>query len=409
MTNTNEAESALLDEVLPEQDSSISYLEVVRDDYPEPDAYVEDNAIRRFVNLVLFQSAQDNASDIYFELNDRQFKIRYKVDGELFEMAPPPRRLFEPVGEELRCMFGLAENKAKPRTFKQWLRRAEPGIEVVPTGDYSQDHIVDTILKSGGRDFVLNLTRLPTTTGENYHVELLTPTPRELNPSIEELIEYKDSGLILLSSPDGNGKTTTGHQILEHLSRPNNVVVAIERKASYPIGGVSTIRTSPERTDYAETLRAVRFYQPDIVFFDDLSDEQSAKEVLHYAKNGKLAIAAVTAKSAAGSLEYLMALNKDVAGMTDDISGLVSQRLLKVVHGECEGNGCVGCHDSGYSGRIAAYDVIGQNGDLQKYSEALKSGKLKDFAHSLTMSTSMRKLVEDGTTSKAEIDKQFRI
>jgi type II secretory ATPase GspE/PulE/Tfp pilus assembly ATPase PilB-like protein len=217
-----------------------------------------------------------------------------------------------------------------------------------------------------------------------------------LDENVQKLIEETKSGLVLLSSPPDHGKTTTAYQMLRWVISSEKVVVSVEGKPSYSVGGMSRVIASPSKGNYAQLLAGVRAYHPDVLLFDDLSDERAFREVLHYAKNGKLVIATVTAKDAGASLDYLESLGADRAGIGGYLRGVASQRLLKRVHDEGD--------DTGYRDKVAAYQIIGES-DIGAY---MSSKNRSEFLSKkgLTMSAVLGKLVEEGKVREAEVKVQ---
>jgi len=365
--STDEPMDVLLSKLEAAMDEDFK-TDLVEVDYaPDDDLtpFPDDVPVKRFLNLVIRESIQSKATDIYFELQGQDPKIRYKVNGELYEMSPSPRRLFQPLVDEARCLFGLSEKVKKPflkRTLLQKIigdsEEQYPNFEAVPKGQFSQDYVAAKEINVAGRNINLNLSRLQTEGHENCHIEIFdNKIMREkLDPGIEELVRSMKSGLILLSSPQDNGKTTTAYQILNYLNRPNHVVLSVEQKAAFALEGVSKVRVNPRSEDYAQVLASVRAYNPAVLFFDDLSDERTAKEVLNYAREGKLILAAVTAKNALRSLQYLSSIDREK--LANLAPAIISQRLIPRIHKDCNGKGCKKCSEIGYDGRIAAYQVL---------------------------------------------------
>ncbi len=356
---------------------------------------------QKFLRMIFAQAINDRATDIYFELTEREFRTRCRVDNTLYEMMPPPIQMFEQAGKELKCLFGLLRKIETGKGKKQ-------KQEFVATRDATLDEVasLETVIR--GRSIRLNLTRLPTAVSENYHIEIfdwekIPSLPYELT----EIVKSSQSGLILLSSPQDNGKTTTGYQMLNSVNRPDRITLAVERKPSYAINGITRLLVNPAKDSYPQMLRAIRSYNPDAIFFDDLSDEKTASEILHYSRNGKLVIAAVTSKDCAASLEYLASLGVNTKESSRVLRGLVSQRLLKKIHAECKGRGCADCYNSGCAGRIAVYQIL----DKTRINELTSQGQLDTLASTTqTMFPQIfDKLAREGTISEDEAEYQREI
>lgn len=287
-------------------------------------------------NLIILDAIAKKASDIYVEyIPDKNSTVRYKVGGELFEMMLPPTKLHEPILNEFKDLFGLVDKKEvyeglnileksgikkKPR----YKRRRE----YTPTREFSDGDVTSfsTTIFTQGEDLNMNFSQM----GSNYHIELFDSAnfSLEMDPRIEELAD-KNRGLILLSSPPDNGKSTTAYQLLNKLKRADNVLTSIEKKICFPFEIPRYLVGQPE--DYDQIIKATRSYSPDIILFDDITDKRMAKDALNFATEGRLVLAVVPAKDAVTSLDYFNRLCDGDELLIECLEGIVSQRLVRMV------------------------------------------------------------------------------
>ncbi len=407
----------LLSDKRPNDSPSEEFLDLPEEPYPGElereeesggfDYTVNDTAVQRLTNVILSDAVRRKATDIYYEFGEEEFTIKYRVDGEVYGIIKPPVKLSKRMREELKLRFGLLKRKPKLLTFWQRVKGNEPEMEIVSAGEYGPSHIATTTLPIGKEKVInLNLSGIIANGQEQCHLELFDSAkiPATLDNQIEQIIKTTSSGLIILSSPPDQGKTTTAYQMLAQLSIENRIIVAVERKSAYPFSGIAKIKANSNSGDYEHTLTAIRAYRPDILFFDDVSDERTAKEAVEYARSGQLVFVALTAKGAAGSLECLAGLDENIAKHPQDIKSLISQRLVRRVHEECEGAGCRGCNSLGYTGRVAAYQVVGSP-EIERYREALLKGTLKEFGREdNSLSSTLDELAAKGVITKKEAE-----
>lgn len=294
-------------------------------------------------------------------------------------------------------------------------------MKFVPVGDFSIDQIVSIEMRlkrtkdlaEERSDIGLNLAKLVSQNTNSYHVELFYQSDLAgLNLQIEEEVKAKPSGLWLFSSPHGQGKTTTAYRVLEKFWSErvgSNRIVTVERKPTYPRSdpyydsGIQRLVARPQDSNYDVVFESVRRSRPDVLFFDDVADKRTAQEVMDYVRGGHLVFAAVAAKDAESSVHYFSEL---VDGKNVNLSGVISQRLVTAIHGECKGEGCAYCAD-GYKGRTPAYQIIGPEYINGAYREAMAKGKSLNIGP--TMASVLNQLVDDKLASPADVEMQKKL
>lgn len=333
----------------------------------------------KLVNLVLQSAVKDHASDLYFYQDADLFSIKYKVDGRVFEKDPPPRQLFDPMTEHLLTMFGWTQEREKPQTWWQRFRNKPIQMETVVRTDCIYDQILSRRLSYKVN---ANLNTLPSHEGLALHLELFYPDDLV---GVEDL-KIPNKGLVLISSLPDHGKTTLGYQMLwsKTHSGETPLCATVEQKHTYNISGAIQVRQRPTDKNYKATLRSLRRFSPELVFFDDVTNLETAQEAIHYASNGSLVIMAVPAKDAPASLEYAQRLGVDKEALAGCLESVVHQTLIPKLHDKCKkefGKGHIAqtCDDckEGYKGRVTVHQVgkdisITQDKIEMKYSD-LKS------------------------------------
>ena len=341
-------------------------------------AYSGDASANSFLRLVLSQAIKDDkATDIYLEAFPNKFAIREKVGGVIYELPPPPRRVFEHVRDEVLGLFGLMQETITP---KSWRFGKQPERKFTRIPDQAQSQIFSTSINYYFGDIAnLNLSILPTRDGEHMHIEVFDINKLRgisLDDRIASALNENTSGLFILSSPPDGGKTTTGYNMLEQVCRPDQVEIALEKKPAYPYSGISKLSLNPRERKSSETFELVEAYSPHVLFIDDITDQYTAREAIRHAKNGRLVIAGVCATNPEESVNRFLDLGGKPAEISDSLRGVISQRLVKQVHTNCEGVGCPSCQDSGYSGQVIASAIV-QSEQIGRFREEILGGQLK--------------------------------
>ena len=407
------------------------------------------NPSKKILNLVLLQAVKDRSSDVYIEIFGRRYsrevKIRCKIDGILYEMLPTPSSLHDSLGDRLKVIFGILKEQEKEtsiwRRRLQYIRGVKPETELVPR-EFSVGEIATTQIRIGSNPINMNLSCIKSWDKEQYHIELFLYDQlpgittlfgeggyekiRDML-SIEGVDDFQKAGIILLSSPADQGKTTTAFCLLGELTMSYNNIVAFGKKSGYGVSGIHQVVA--QQNEYEQALRSVRQFNPNILLLDDVEDEFTAREALYHASNGAMVIVTVNARDAKSSIEYLRKL-VDGKELAQYLNGVISQRIVRRIHEECKetytpteeakasigedfetvyhGIGCDECISTGYLGRTSAFQIIGPK------DEAMKTVKT-DMVHGATIRlegvTSLpnivKGMVREGITTITEYRKLF--
>lgn len=373
------------------------------------DAESEANSapIVRFVDLVLNQAIREKASDIHFEPFEKEFKIRYRVDGSLYEMQQPPVHLALPILSRVKVMSNM--NIAERR---------------VP----QDGRIVKTI---EGRSVDMRVSSLPTQYGESVVLRILDRSsvnlnlekiglPTHIHEYILETIN-KPNGIFIVTGPTGAGKTTTLYAALREINTIDAKVLTAEDPVEYDIDGIIQIPVNEAiGLDFPRVLRAFLRQDPDRIMVGEMRDMATAQIAIQASLTGHLVLSTLHTNDAAGAVTRLVDMGCEPFLVAASLEGVLAQRLVRTICSQCRtayepseivldqlgvsaselgdkhfytGRGCEVCSNSGYKGRKGIYELLDINDVLRDMiTDKAPSVVLRQKAIELGMST----LREDG-------------
>lgn len=382
-----------LDLFYPEKGGSISevlaemkdfYAESANDlneaDEKELEKAANEAPIVRFVNIIMQQAIKDKASDIHFEPFADEFRIRYRIDGALYEMAPPPKHLAIPVISRIKVMSGL--NIAERRM--------------------PQDGRIE--LRINRKPIDLRVSTLPTRYGESVVLRVLDRSVVSLSfdnlgmtaqmvKRIRALIS-QPNGIFLVTGPTGSGKTTTLYSGLKELNTLEEKLLTAEDPVEYDIEGIMQVpvRESVGMT-FPKALRAFLRQDPDRIMVGEIRDVETAGIAIQASLTGHLVLSTLHTNDAAGAVTRLIDMGIEPFLISSTVIGVLAQRLIRRCCNNCKeayipddkelrmlgisredienkpfyrGHGCEICNGSGYKGRVGIFELL----DI---SEALQS------------------------------------
>lgn len=342
------------------------------DDEKGMEEAAESTPVIRFVNLVLYQAVNDRASDIHFEPFEKEFRIRYRVDGALYEMAPPARRLAGPIISRIKVMSGL--NIAERRL--------------------PQDGRIQ--LSVAGRQVDLRVSTLPTQFGESTVLRVLDRSVVSLD--LENLGMPDDiynnlcddislpNGIIVVTGPTGSGKTTTLYAGLRRINKVETKLLTAEEPVEYDIEGIVQVPINPAvGNTFANVLRAFLRQDPDIIMVGEIRDVETAQIAVQAALTGHLVFATLHTNDAAGAVTRLVDMGLEPFLVSSTLRTILGQRLVRTICENCKtpykpdreildklkltdadvgdrmfnyGAGCGNCNGTGYRGRRGLYEHL---------------------------------------------------
>ncbi len=334
-----------------------------------------DNQVIKLLNLVLLQAIRDRASDIHFEPFENEFKMRYRIDGVLYEMVPPPQHLGPAITSRIKVMANLdiAERRLP------------------------QDGRIE--LQVGGNPVDLRIAVLPTMWGESVVMRVLDRSNVELALDRvgfreDDLVRFrklisKPNGIVIVTGPTGSGKTTTLYAALSELNRVETKILTAEDPVEYDIDGLCQCQVNVEaNTTFARLLRSFLRQDPDIILVGEIRDLETAQIAVQASLTGHLVLSTLHTNDAPSSIIRLADLGLEPFLLTATIEGIVAQRLVRTICTKCKeeykpgeeelmelsltpedvkgrhfhrGRGCDNCNRSSYRGRMALFEIMEMN------------------------------------------------
>ncbi|TLD72132.1 type II/IV secretion system protein [Phragmitibacter flavus] len=363
--------------------------------------------IVRFVDIVLQQAIKEKASDIHFEPFEHEFKIRYRVDGALYEMAPPPVHLANSIISRVKVMSSM--NIAERR---------------VP-----QDGRIMTVVE--GRQVDMRVSTLPTQYGESVVLRVLDRSsvnlqlaslgmPKFLFDYIQETI-HKPNGIFIVTGPTGAGKTTTLYAALKEINTIDAKLLTAEDPVEYDIEGIMQVPINEAvGLTFGKALRAFLRQDPDRIMVGEMRDVETAQIAIQASLTGHLVLSTLHTNDAAGAVTRLVDMGVEPFLVAATLEGVLAQRLLRTICKECHapyqpntivlnqlglalsdigekqfytGEGCSKCGGSGYKGRKGIYELLDITDPMRELiTEKAPTLVLRQKAIELGMTT----LREDG-------------
>jgi type IV pilus assembly protein PilB len=377
--------------------------------------------IIRYVDLILYQAIQDRASDIHFEPFEHEFKIRYRVDGALYEMAPPPRHLAMPVISRVKVMSNL--NIAERR---------------LPQDGRIQKSIA-------GRPVDLRVSTLPTQFGESVVLRVLDRSVVNLNlealgmpPNIYnyllQTIEMPN-GIFIVTGPTGSGKTTTLYACLNKINTIDSKVLTAEDPVEYELEGIIQVPINENiGLTFARVLRAFLRQDPDRIMVGETRDLETAQIAIQASLTGHLVVTTLHTNDSPGAVTRLIDMGVEPFLISASLEGVLGQRLIRKICPSCVtayeptesvlaqlglspheigdksfyyGRGCDVCNNTGYKGRKGLYELLDITDPLREMiNQRAPSVVLKQKAIELGMTTLRQdglRCIYEGETTIEEV------
>ena len=328
--------------------------------------------IVKFVNLVLFQAIQDRASDIHFEPFETEFRIRYRVDGALYEMSPPPKHLALPVISRLKVMSNL--NISEKRL--------------------PQDGRINYIV--AGRQVDLRVSTLPTQFGESVVLRVLDRQsvnldvstlgfPKYINDYVLDAIQ-RPNGILIVTGPTGSGKTTTLYSCLRQVNTIDSKLLTAEDPVEYDIEGIMQVAINDAvGMTFGKALRSFLRQDPDIIMVGEMRDLETAQISIQASLTGHLVLSTLHTNDATGAVTRLIDMGVEPFLISSTLMAVLAQRLVRTICKNCRtpfeptedqlsllnlsphdlgdkvfhyGRGCSTCNDTGYKGRKGIFELL---------------------------------------------------
>lgn len=334
----------------------------------------------KLVNMILIDSVRQGASDIHIEPEEDTLKIRLRIDGLLHEQTGPPKYLQSAIISRIKIMseMDIAERR-------------------VP-----QDGRIQT--RMDGRDIDIRVSSIPTIYGENMVLRILDRSQASLKLSqlgfsdtilgqYQKLISAPH-GIILVCGPTGSGKTTTLYASLNSINSEDKNIITIEDPIEYHLAGIRQMAVDPKVGLLFDTaLSAILRQDPDVIMVGEIRNPETAKAAVQAALTGHLVFSTLHTNDAPSSITRLIDMGIEPFLISSSIIGVLSQRLVRTICGECKGKGCSECLQRGFKGRKGIYELMLPNDKIRKL---INSRESSDNIRKAAIENGMQLISEDG-------------
>jgi type IV pilus assembly protein PilB len=371
----------------------------------------------RLVNSIIFQAAEDGASDVHFEPQEDALAVRLRIDGVLHEVQRIPKRMMAGVTTRLKVLakLDIAERR-KP-----------------------QDGRISLNAAAAGRMLDIRVATLPTVEGESVVMRLLDKSKRpptleelglsdEMRRTLEEVVS-RPTGALLVTGPTGSGKSTTLYAALSEINNPEINIITVEDPVEYRLGGVNQVQINQRAgLTFAAALRSILRSDPDVVMVGEIRDPETAKISIEAALTGHFVLSTLHTNDAPGALTRLNEMGVEPFLTGSAVTGVLAQRLARKLCTHCcemytpsvdelikarvspdiaaqadgmvfyRKKGCPRCNQTGYKGRIGVFQLLAMSENLETLAASKASREELERA---AMEEGMRTLWDDGIAKVA--------
>lgn len=380
----------------------------LQDQIGEVDSSESDAPVIKLVSLIIMEAFKRRASDIHLEPLENRFRIRYRIDGALQDMDPPPKRLQPAIIQRIKIQSGMKISEKR-----------------IP-----QDGRIQVVVK--GRDIDLRVSSVPTNHGESIVMRILDKQNLALGlpelgflsddqQKFEQLIGLSD-GVLLVTGPTGSGKTTTLYACLGQMNTSNRKIITVEDPVEYQMTGVNQVQVNRDvGLDFSAALRSILRQAPNIVMIGEIRDQETADIAMEAALTGHLVFSTLHTNDAPSAITRLVDMGVKPYLVASAVRAVMAQRLVRCICNDCKeehipteremkmlgelgaknvdkmkmyrGRGCAVCNNTGYKRRKGIFEIFQMSDDIQKMIfEQRPSSELRIAARE----AGMRSLREDG-------------
>lgn len=348
----------------------VTRLQEEEEEIPELKDLSDEAPITKLVNLIFAQAVRDRASDIHIEPGDKILRIRFRIDGVLYEVPSPPPQMKAAITSRIKVMSNL---------------------NIAETRKTQDGHIR---LRVEGADIDVRVSLLPTVFGENVVLRILNPKSiavglEQLGFSETSLKQFKNilsrpHGVLLNTGPTGSGKTTTLYAALQTLNSIDKNIITVEDPVEYRLKLIRQVQVNPKvGITFANGLRAILRQDPDIIMIGEIRDRETAEIAVQAALTGHFVLSTLHTNDAPGAIPRLIDMGVEPFLAAASIEGVMAQRLVRKICPKCResyypsplileqieldpkkkyeffrGKGCDSCRGTGFKGRIACFELM---------------------------------------------------
>ena len=383
-----------------------------------------DAPIIKLVNHILSQSIKARASDIHIEPYQDSFKVRYRIDGILYDLLSPPKWIQPALISRIKVMAKL--NIAEKRL-------PQDGRLDIRIGAQDIDVRVSTIPTSFGERVVL---RLLNKTSAVFDLSELGLTPNRLD-LLKELVE-SPNGIILVTGPTGSGKTTTLYAVLTTINKPDINIITVEDPVEYQIKGISQIQVNPKiDLTFARGLRSIVRQDPDVILIGEIRDKETADIAVQSALTGHLVFSTLHTNDSASAITRLVDIGVEPFLISSSLIAVIAQRLIRTLCNDCKeayrpddlalksigldssslgdrliyrAKGCENCFHTGFKGRSAIFEIMVLNDELKSMIlQTFDSNQIKNKAQEMKMVSLRKDGIQKLLGGVTTIEEVFRV
>ncbi|MCA8981872.1 MAG: type II/IV secretion system protein [Planctomycetes bacterium] len=369
--------------------------------------------VARLLNSILFRAVRDRASDVHFEVFGDEFRIRYRVDGSLYEIEGPPKHLAIPLVSRIKVMSNLdiTENRLP------------------------QDGRIELVID--GRAVDLRVATLPGISGEGCVMRVLDRSTVNLELAALGLIAEEESalraltqlphGIVLVTGPTGSGKTTTLYAMLQEAKDETIKIITVEDPVEYDMQGIVQVPINDDiGVSYAQVLRTVLRQDPDKILVGEIRDEETATTAVEASLTGHTVFSTIHTNDAPSTVTRLVDMGVQPFLISATLEAIIAQRLVRTICPDCKlsytpdeevlielgpdgeslrgatlhyGKGCEVCHHTGYKGRMGIYEIMRIDEEIRR--AILEGAGAQDLRDAATRS-GMRSLRQSGLRAVTE-------
>jgi len=329
----------------------------------------------RFVNSIIYHAVNDGASDIHIEPYEKEIKIRYRIDGVLYDTPSPPKVVQRAIASRIKIMAGLDIAET---------RLPQDGRLKISLGEKVVDLRISVLPTSFGERIVMRLL--------DTRAELLSVEKVGFPPVIRKSFENqyrRPNGILLVTGPTGSGKSTTLYSVLNTIKSREKNIITIEDPVEIQLEGVSQIQVKPKIDfTFAAGLRSVLRQDPDIVMVGEIRDRETAEIAVQGSQTGHLVLSTLHTNDTSGAITRLLEMGIEPYLISSSLIGVLAQRLVRVNCQNCltdyepeifalealgldttksyrKGKGCMRCNHIGYRGRRGIFEFLEVDDDIQ--------------------------------------------
>lgn len=380
--------------------------------------------IVRMVNTIIMQAVQERASDIHIEPGETDVRIRFRTDGEMYEVMRPSLDTLNAIVSRLKIMakLDIAEKR-------------------IP-----QDGRIELSVERHQLD--MRVSTLPTVHGEKVVIRIIDRVNflkskdelglSEINKVIFDKMLATNAGIILVTGPTGSGKSTTLYAMLEQLNNVRRNIITVEDPVEYKMAGVNQVQVNPKANlTFASGLRSILRQDPDVIMVGEIRDKETAEMAVRASITGHLVLSTLHTNNAISTIGRILDMDIPAFLISTSVIGVIAQRLVKKICPYCKtdyeptdvelamahidnddelaqgvfqkGIGCARCHNSGYYGRIPIHEFLTMDDGLRRLITH-KAGieEMKDYIRSkgfVSLQDSCRALIMTGRTTFEEYER----